>query len=207
MSNPKSSPTTTCQEQPNFSSNSICKHYVFKLSNKIKNLKQINDREWDDLHEVSNVRGSPCELLQRVHRNVDHIFLDRKVHNCLLLSFPGELFKTVLWFTCISFAMLDFTVIGHEVGRLFMLGWVISFCKFEGKDYVVISVESWVESLQEYILPSKMDWMGPAVELRIQPGHFKKRSRKTAFSQVIVGQIGDLVVVAHCCFAICHIFC
>ena len=53
----------------------------------------------DDLHEVSNVRGSPGELLQSVHRNVDHIFLDRKVHNYLLLSFPGELFKIVLWFT------------------------------------------------------------------------------------------------------------
>ena len=91
MSNPKSSPTTTCQEQPNFSSNSICKHFVFKLSNKIKNLKQVNDREGDDLHEVSNVRGSPGELLQSVHRNVDHIFLDRKV-----CSFPVELVKIVL---------------------------------------------------------------------------------------------------------------
>ena len=127
MSNPKSSPTTTCQEQPNFSSNSICKHYVFKLSTKIKNLKQINNREGDDLHEVSNVRGSPGELLQRVHRNVDHIFLDKKVWNYLLIKFPVELVKIVFRNTCISFAMLDFTVIGHEVGRLFMLGWVISF--------------------------------------------------------------------------------
>ena len=29
--------------------------------------------------------------------------------------------------TCMSFAMLDFTVIGQDVGRLFMFGWLISF--------------------------------------------------------------------------------
>ena len=42
--------------------------------------------------------------------------------------------------TCMSFAMLDFTVIGHEVGRLFMFGWVISFCKFVLHKYISLFV-------------------------------------------------------------------
>ena len=111
MSNPKSSPTTTCQEHPNFSSSSIYKAMVNVTCGLA--IGMVKCIVVGNLHKVSNVWRGPGKFLQSIHSDVDHIILiweQTLAEN--LLDFKKKHFRPAYLLPCLTSQWLATTLVG-----------------------------------------------------------------------------------------------